>query len=585
LSSATGASFYCKASDNTWAQFANPSAGSGTVINDATLVANRVILGNGTVHATVAAADSTTTHAFFATAGAPAFRAIVAGDIPTLNQSTSGTAATITGLLATANTPLTVDQDILFRSGSGLGRLPIVTIGQCLGNTAGAWASIACSGGGGTPGGVSSNIQLNVSSAFGADSTFTWDSINKCLNVDATVAAGCGAQTPIPLFYSKGVATNAHATFQVDCTTSITCDAGVALKNSGTYGWGVLVASPVASNQFQIQDNGAVTQPFAIQTGAPTGSILITPSTVNVLSNLSIGSGIDIGLCRGAAGQVNVNDGTSTCTNLRDLFARSTSTGDGTVAGEDRLYELAANGSNFRSWLVPDVLTADLKFRFSNTLPTAGQVMTFGTPSGGISDVTFATPATGGGPGFSGSVSLGTGAITSGACATAVTSSQTGMASTDSLSWAFNADPTGVTGYSPSTSGMLTIVAYPTTNTANFKVCNNTASSITPGAITLNFAASKGAIATGTSALGTGAITSGACATVVTTSATGAATTSSIAASFNADPTAVTGYSPTTGGMLTIIGYPTTDDVNFKVCNNTTASITPGAITLNWRVF
>jgi hypothetical protein len=88
----------------------------------------------------------------------------------------------------------------------------------------------------------------------------------------------------------------------------------------------------------------------------------------------------------------------------------------------------------------------------------------------------------------------------------------------------------------------------------------------------------------GTSAMGTGAIASATCATVVTAAATGTATTSVITASFNGDPTAVTGYIPSTAGMLTIISYPTANNVNFKVCNNTGASITPGAITLNWRV-
>ncbi len=91
-------------------------------------------------------------------------------------------------------------------------------------------------------------------------------------------------------------------------------------------------------------------------------------------------------------------------------------------------------------------------------------------------------------------------------------------------------------------------------------------------------------IASGTSALGTGAISSATCATVVTTVATGTASTDTIIATFNADPTAVTGYIPATAGMLTIISYPTTNNVNFKVCNNTNASVTPGAITLNWRV-
>lgn len=91
-------------------------------------------------------------------------------------------------------------------------------------------------------------------------------------------------------------------------------------------------------------------------------------------------------------------------------------------------------------------------------------------------------------------------------------------------------------------------------------------------------------IASGTSALGTGAIGSGACATAVTTTATGTATTDAFEWEFNADPTAVTGYSPTANGMLTIIAFPASGSVNFKVCNNTASSITPGAITLNWRV-
>lgn len=91
-------------------------------------------------------------------------------------------------------------------------------------------------------------------------------------------------------------------------------------------------------------------------------------------------------------------------------------------------------------------------------------------------------------------------------------------------------------------------------------------------------------IASGTSALGTSAISSATCATVVTTSATNTATTDVIWWGFNADPTSTTGYQAATAGMLTIIAYPTANNVNFKVCNNTASSITPGAVTLNWRV-
>lgn len=89
-------------------------------------------------------------------------------------------------------------------------------------------------------------------------------------------------------------------------------------------------------------------------------------------------------------------------------------------------------------------------------------------------------------------------------------------------------------------------------------------------------------IRNGTSALRTSAIPSGSCAEVVTTAATGVATTDVINWGFNSDPTGVTGY--TASGMLTIVAYPSANNVNFKVCNQTASSITPGAVTLNWRV-
>jgi hypothetical protein len=92
-------------------------------------------------------------------------------------------------------------------------------------------------------------------------------------------------------------------------------------------------------------------------------------------------------------------------------------------------------------------------------------------------------------------------------------------------------------------------------------------------------------IASGTAAMNTGAVASGACETVVMVSATGVATTDTITVGFNGDPTAVTGYGASaTGAVLSIYPYPTSGNVNFKVCNSTSASITPGALTLNWRV-
>lgn len=92
------------------------------------------------------------------------------------------------------------------------------------------------------------------------------------------------------------------------------------------------------------------------------------------------------------------------------------------------------------------------------------------------------------------------------------------------------------------------------------------------------------AVASGTATMGTTSVASGTCASAVTVATSGVATTDTIKTGFNGDPTAITGYAPSTSGMLTVIPYPTAGNVNFKVCNNTGAAITPGALTLNWRV-
>jgi hypothetical protein len=88
----------------------------------------------------------------------------------------------------------------------------------------------------------------------------------------------------------------------------------------------------------------------------------------------------------------------------------------------------------------------------------------------------------------SGTFTLGTSAIASGACATVVTVAGSGIATTDSMTVGFNGDPTAVTGYGASATGaVLTIYPYPSAGDANVKVCNSTALSITPGAMTLNW--------------------------------------------------------------------------------------------------
>lgn len=96
-------------------------------------------------------------------------------------------------------------------------------------------------------------------------------------------------------------------------------------------------------------------------------------------------------------------------------------------------------------------------------------------------------------------------------------------------------------------------------------------------------------VASGSIALATSSISSAACQTVTqgsvnSAAATGVATTDVISFSANASIKAVTGYTPATTGGLTIVAYPTAGYVNFDVCNWTASAITPGAVTINWRV-
>jgi hypothetical protein len=91
-------------------------------------------------------------------------------------------------------------------------------------------------------------------------------------------------------------------------------------------------------------------------------------------------------------------------------------------------------------------------------------------------------------------------------------------------------------------------------------------------------------IASGTASLSTSSVSSGGC-NVTTVAATGITTSSKIVATPNVDPTGVTGYGPSASGSLYVQAWPTANNINFKVCNNTGSPITPGALTLDYAAF
>jgi hypothetical protein len=91
-------------------------------------------------------------------------------------------------------------------------------------------------------------------------------------------------------------------------------------------------------------------------------------------------------------------------------------------------------------------------------------------------------------------------------------------------------------------------------------------------------------ISGGTVALGTAAVPSGGCASAVSSSASGVAANDTIIYNPNTDPTVVQGYRPSASGSLYIWAFPSANKVSFVVCNPSSATITPGTLSVNWKV-
>jgi hypothetical protein len=79
---------------------------------------------------------------------------------------------------------------------------------------------------------------------------------------------------------------------------------------------------------------------------------------------------------------------------------------------------------------------------------------------------------------------LPTSPIAANTCTPAVTATMTGLSPTATFTTAFASNPTLVHGWGAT--GGLTFAAWPSANTINWSVCNQTNTSITPGAMTLN---------------------------------------------------------------------------------------------------
>lgn len=398
--------------------------------------------------------------------------------------------------------------------------------GDCIVRGVSVWASGSCGGGGaGTPGGSNTYVQFNTAGSFGGNIAFTW--LAPALSIGAT-----GSTT---------------GQLKLLGTTSgtITIQPQDA---AGTYNFN-LPTSAGSSGQPLLSGGGA-TNPMAFGT-------------------LGVAGG-GTGLTGGTSGGIPYFSGTSTIASSGLLTATRVLLGGGAGA--------APNDSANLTFVSP-ILAIGVAGSTTGQLQLAGATSGFarvtaqataGTPvitlpnASGTTVVSCSSPLSCSATTGAASITGGQGTVLAG-----ITPAFTGQPILG-----IAGSTTGLIGFENAVSGRITVQppAGPLGTTTLFWPAPATTAVLT---YTVN---------TGTKALATSSISSAACTSAQTATATGVQTTDSVIATFATDVTSTTGYLASTSGMLTIIAYPTADTVNFKVCNLTSASITPGGININWRV-
>lgn len=441
---------------------------------------------------------------------------------------------------------LTVGVGAYGLSGSGL-----LNVSSCTG----------CGGGGGTPSGPGNSVQFANSSAtaFSGSANFVFNMGASTLQVGAT--AGLGV-IGTGLFNCTATGTN-NCIQQQSGTWSIT-GAGafegqsMALTNgwtagAGSYGLTAGGALNVASCQ------GCAVSTYCQAAGTNTITCAGIPPPGAYAAGQSVV--ILIAVTNTGATTVNINSLGAKAVHLAGMAL----VGGELVAGN--LYTIYYDGTQF------------------NIGSATSNVTSFNTRIGAVTlvkaDVTAVDQALA--PGDSPTFSALT--ITNNATALNFTSASTGSA----IGYSNNGSPGSFAGIYANGQGsfqwaVLANQGSPPTAVSGDAFIYATSANLFTAFNGGAFLQVTNTIAKGTATLGTGTISSGTCATAVTVSASGVATTDVIGATMNGDPTSITGYTPSSSGSLYIWAFPTSNNVNFRACNNSPNSITPAAVTLNWTV-
>lgn len=226
-------------------------------------------------------------------AGTPSFRALVATDIPTLNQNTTGTAANVTGIVAVANggTGTATPTLVAGTNVTITGTWPNQTINASGGGGGGGLGTVTLvdTGSGLTGGPITTTGTISLATAYG-------DTVNPYASKTANyvLAAPTGA-SGVPTF--RALAASDIPTLNQNTTgTSANVTGTVAIANGGTgqttrQAAMDALAGAVTSGQY-LRGNGTDVVMSAIQVAdVPTLNQNTTGTAANVTGTVAISNG------------------------------------------------------------------------------------------------------------------------------------------------------------------------------------------------------------------------------------------------------------------------------------------------------
>jgi hypothetical protein len=440
----------------------------GTVTNSfGPLAAGRVAVGNGANDLTVLSSLGTSATVLTGNAtGTPSWAQVnlattVSGVLPGANGGTGSGYVTFSGptsavtmfLPAVSSTVLTSHNAVTLAQGGTGANFSAIALGGILSGTGAGTLGITTLG--------TNGYVLTANS--GAPGGVAW-----------TSPTSGGTVTSIA-FSSPLTGGTVTATGTAGCPTCATSAAALTLNQlvigSGSQGVQTL-GSPGATGMF-LQGNSG---------GAPNWSAVNVGTSVTGLLARANG-----GLNSSTAGTGLLRDGATP--------AASEISGDCATSGSNAIVCTKMNG---QAVTLGGAFTMSGAFGFTGTLtgttavtfPTSGTLVNTGV-------TTLASLSSANGSAIpagatltqtvcSGTISL-SGTVAS-ASSSNFTATCTGLTPADNISLDFNGSPLAITGFVPSASGMLTVLKWPSSNTINVSVANNTAASITLGStVTLNY--------------------------------------------------------------------------------------------------